>query len=88
MAVGPRDALRLIRRYEREGFETFLDIPYGYAALAYNAAGDADEARKYAELAKSVLYANGMPDGHNLTTWRQLAEDPRAHWSWRKRVDD
>jgi hypothetical protein len=83
----PRDALALIRLYERHGFQAFLDVPYGHAALAYNSVGDAEQAQKYARLATKTARSNGIANKFEITAWEQLAKNPRRHWSWLKRVN-
>ena len=84
--VGPKDAVRLIKRYKLAGLQAFLDIPYGHAALAFSAVGDEEKARRYAQLATEKLIINGIPLASNWSTWRELAEDPTGHWSWRRRA--
>jgi hypothetical protein len=69
-----------------EGLEGFMDIAYGFAALAYSAVGDADMAVVYAEKAKEAIL---MKDGKwtlNFGVWREFVGDVRGHWSWRRRV--
>ena len=82
------DALNLIMLYRQEGLESFLDVAYGYAALAYNAVGNVREAQRYARLAIAVLLSNGVTEGPNYTAWEELARSPVDHWSWRRRDED
>ncbi|KAF1999530.1 SET domain-containing protein [Amniculicola lignicola CBS 123094] len=82
----PEMAENLIDLYRKEGLEGFLDIPYGYAALAYNAVGNTKVAEKYAHAAKAAIL---MKDGqwtNNLKIWNKLLENPKDHWSYRYRV--
>jgi len=61
-----------------------MDIPYGFAALAYNAVGDTKTAVRYAKLAEEAVL---MKDGEwapNLKIWRELEREPRKHWSFRR----
>ena len=74
----------MIQLYEQEGFEAFMDLPYLYAALAYNAVGDSRMAMTYAELALQILHANDLGNGTNRAVLEGLAQNPEGHWSWRK----
>ncbi|KAF2260855.1 SET domain-containing protein [Lojkania enalia] len=81
----PKLAEKLIQLYRKEGLEGFLDVPYGFAALAYNAVGDAKRAEKYAQQAREIIL---MKDGKwtpNMQLWSELLRDPRAHWSYGRR---
>jgi hypothetical protein len=82
----PSDARRLIASYKQQGFEVFLDVAYGLAALAYNAVGREKEAKRFADLAARVLWFNGMAEGEAFREWRSFADKPSAHWSWRRRL--
>ena len=84
----PDDALRLIRLYKREGFDTFLYIPYRHAALAYNAVGDTNKAQKYAALAANLMVFDGLEEDPDFKLCQELLLNPWRHWSWRKRVDE
>ncbi|OAK99029.1 hypothetical protein IQ06DRAFT_225694, partial [Phaeosphaeriaceae sp. SRC1lsM3a] len=82
----PELAELLLRMYRDEGLEGFMDVPYGFAALAYNAAGDDVGAVKYATKAKEAVL---MKDGRwsaNLRIWEEMLADVRGHWSWRRRL--
>ena len=82
----PKLAEKLLQLYRKEGLEGFLDIPYGFAALAYNAAGKHKEAEKYATKAKEAIL---MKDGlwsPNLGIWNELLQDPKKHWSYNRRI--
>jgi len=73
--------------YETEGLHGFMDIPYGFAALTYNAVGKSDKATEYAEKA---LRAVRMKDGdttRNGDIWKEFLDGgAQEHWSYRKRV--
>jgi hypothetical protein len=75
----------LIALYQEDGLDAFLDGPYGRLVLAHSAAGDADEVKRYAQLAAGVLGAQTGVDEDNsaLGDWRALAKDPMAHASFR-----
>ncbi|EOA82339.1 uncharacterized protein SETTUDRAFT_96933 [Exserohilum turcica Et28A] len=85
-AGSPEMAEHLLTLYEEEGLEGFMDMAYGFAALAYSAVGDANMAMLYAEKAKEAIL---MKDGkwtRNLAIWDSLMEDLQEHWSWRRRL--
>jgi hypothetical protein len=82
----PELADQLLRLHQDEGLEGFMDVAYGFAALAYSAAGDEARAVGFAEKAKEAIL---MKDGRwstNLRIWEELLEDVKAHWSWRRRM--
>jgi hypothetical protein len=82
----PALAEQLLQLHRDEGLEGFMDVAYGFAALAYNAAGDEEIAVEYAQKAKQAVL---MKDGRwsaNLKIWEELLSDVRGHWSWRRRV--
>ena len=81
----PKKAEKLIQLYRKEGLEGFLDIAYGYAALAYNAVGDAAKANKFAKLAAEALNFKEGPNGRDMEMWKELTANPKHHWSWRWR---
>ncbi|KAF2680049.1 hypothetical protein K458DRAFT_312782, partial [Lentithecium fluviatile CBS 122367] len=86
LSSAPAATERLLQLYREEGLEGFMDIPYGFAALAYNAVGDTEMARKYAELAEEAVL---MKDGEwapNLRIWREVKGKPEGHWSYRRGV--
>lgn len=64
----------------------FLETPYGYASLAYNAIGDKRGARKFAALAKEAGVIKDGPRNINTALWGSMLERPEGHWSWRHRV--
>ncbi|KAF2832792.1 hypothetical protein CC86DRAFT_450677 [Ophiobolus disseminans] len=82
----PTLAKELLQLHRDEGLEGFMDVAYGFTALAYNAVGDAHGARYYAEKAwEAVLMKDGMWSA-NLRIWEEMLRDVGAHWSWRRRV--
>ncbi|KAH7110872.1 hypothetical protein B0J11DRAFT_586076 [Dendryphion nanum] len=82
----PKLAEKLLQMYRKEGLEGFLDMPYGFASLAYNAVGDSGKAEKYAELAKEIILIKDGPWTPNLQIWKDMLKDSKAHWSYRRRV--
>ena len=83
----PKMAEKMLQLYRKEGLEGFLDIPYGFAALAYNAIGESKKAEKYAKLAREAIL---MKDGSwtpSLQLWNELLKDPKKHWSYRRRLE-
>jgi hypothetical protein len=82
----PEMAEELLQLHRDEGLEGFMDVAYGFAALAYSAVGDEPSAIKYAEKARGAIL---MKDGRwsaNLRIWEEMLGDVRAHWSWRRRL--
>jgi len=78
----PEKAERLVNLYKQDGLDGFLDAAYGYAALTYNAVGDAEQARQYAGLAaESVIMRYGRA-AIDLGMWKEVEEWPEGHWSW------
>ncbi|KAF1956303.1 hypothetical protein CC80DRAFT_413401, partial [Byssothecium circinans] len=82
----PSVAEELLQMYRDEGLEGFMDIPYGFAALAYNAVGDTKKATIYAEKAQELILMKDGPWTPNLQIWRELLKDPRSHWSYKRRL--
>jgi hypothetical protein len=69
-----------------EGLEGFMDMAYGFAALAYSAVGDEEGAVEYARRARqAVLMKDGRWSG-NLRIWEEMLRGVRGHWSWKRRV--
>ncbi|KAJ0159974.1 SET domain-containing protein 5 [Colletotrichum tanaceti] len=56
------------------------------AALNYNSLGMEEEAVEYARLAEEQLLLEGGPRSKPAGDMRSLSRDPRAHYSWRRRV--
>jgi hypothetical protein len=82
----PELAEQLLRLHRDEGLEGFMDLAYGFAALAYSAVGDEEMAIEYAGKAKeAILMKDGRWSG-NLRIWEEVLEDVRGHWSWMRRV--
>lgn len=82
----PQVAENLLQLYRDEGLEGFMDVAYGFTALAYSAAGDAAGALEYAKKAKeAVLMKDGLWSP-NLQIWEEMLADLKGHWSWRRRT--
>jgi hypothetical protein len=82
----PKVAEQLLQLYRDEGLEGFMDVAYGFAALAYSAASDEVGAIKYAGMAKEAIL---MKDGlwsENLKIWEEMLADVKGHWSWGRRL--
>lgn len=79
-------AEELLDLHRNEGLEGFMDIAYGFAALAYSAVGDEGQARKYAEKAKEAILMKDGKWSENYKIWEEMLGNVKAHWSWRRRV--
>lgn len=79
-------AERLVRVFVQEGLEGFLDVPYGFAALAWNAVGEAGEARRWAAEAKRAVLMKDGRGSDALKIWESLLSDAEGHWSYRQRL--
>jgi hypothetical protein len=79
-------AEQLLDLHRAEGLEGFMDVAYGFAALAYSSVGDELNAVKFAEKAREAVL---MKDGRwapNLVIWEEVIAGPGGHWSWKRRV--
>lgn len=85
-AATPDMAERIIELYRSEGLDGFLDIPYGFAALAYNAIGDCKRAENYAKLAQEAILLKDGPWTRNMDIWTELLREPEKHWSYKRRL--
>jgi hypothetical protein len=77
---------QLLSLYRQQGLQGFLDVPYGFAALAYNAVGESEKAAEYAEMAKESILMKDGAWSRNLGLWNELLEGPEKHWSYRRRL--
>ncbi|KAG9233383.1 hypothetical protein BJ875DRAFT_512278, partial [Amylocarpus encephaloides] len=80
------DAMELIGLYKNQGLDSFLDLPYGFASLAYNSFGDARRAIRYARLAAEATEMKFGPGAADINLWQRIMEEPEKHWSWRYRM--
>lgn len=82
----PSMADELLQIHRDEGLEGFMDVAYGFAALAYNAVGDVDMGRMYAGKAKEAILRKDGRWAPNLRIWNAVLEDAEGHWSFRRRL--
>lgn len=83
---GPELAQELLGIYLDEGLEGFMDVPYGFAALAFNAVRDDETAVEYAKRAKELILLKDGEWAPNLAMMEDILRDPRAHWSFGRRL--
>ena len=79
-------AEELLALYRQQGLEGFMDMAYGFAALAYSAVGDKEKALGYAEKAQEAIV---MKDGvwtANWRVWEEFRGGVEGHWSWKRRA--
>ncbi|KAF2622128.1 SET domain-containing protein [Macroventuria anomochaeta] len=84
--AGPEMAEELVQMYVQEGLEGFLDVPFGFAALACNAVGTVEEARVWAAKARSAVLMKDGKGADALRIWNSLLSDAEGHWSFRRRL--
>lgn len=84
--ASPEMAAKLIQLYEAEGLQGFLDVPYGFKALADNAVGDTERAQVWAGRAREAVLMKDRRGAEALGIWTQIIEDAEGHWSWRRRL--
>ena len=84
--ASPAMAQQLLALYRSEGLEGFMDMAYGFAALAYSAVGDASKAIMYAEKAREAILMKDGKAAANLGFWDGFMGDLQGHWSWRRRL--
>ncbi|KAI1435187.1 SET domain-containing protein [Xylaria sp. CBS 124048] len=71
--------------HEEEGLSAQLGSAYTRAALNFALFGDEEQTRIYALKAAEQLSIEKGPESEDAHTMRNLAADPRTHWSWGKR---
>lgn len=76
-------AKRLVKLYKEEGLETKLAKAYEAAAIAFNYLGYYKRAQKHAELSRLAWIVEDGPDSNRAVAMRILAQDPKAHYSFR-----
>ncbi|KAF1924496.1 SET domain-containing protein, partial [Didymella exigua CBS 183.55] len=81
----PELARQLVDLYEEEGLQGFMDVPYGFAALACNAVGQSAEARAWAGRARDAVLGKDGTGAAALRIWDSLLGDAERHWSYRRR---
>lgn len=77
---------RVLRLYEEERLHAKAHGAYVLAALNYSLFGNAKKAKQLAELAAETGIIEFGPDAGDVKAMRSLANNPKQHWSWRKRV--
>jgi hypothetical protein len=82
----PELAAQLLRIYRGEGLEGFMDLAYGFAALAYSAVGNEKLAIEFAGNAKEAILMKDGRWSENLRIWEEMLGDVRGHWSWMRRL--
>ncbi|KAF1841084.1 uncharacterized protein K460DRAFT_295251, partial [Cucurbitaria berberidis CBS 394.84] len=79
----PAMAEKLMQLHRNEGLEGFMDVAYGFTALAYNTVGDSKKAVQFAKKAKEAVLMKDGKWAPNLGVWNELLADPKKHWSYR-----
>jgi len=85
-AVDAADAMIATNEFERQW--TNMGEPLVHAAMAHSAAGHLERARAYGRRAVQAAF---MEDGYfhpDNDPVKELADDPRTHWTWKMRVKD
>ncbi|KAL5114689.1 hypothetical protein ACEQ8H_007423 [Pleosporales sp. CAS-2024a] len=82
----PEIAEQNLQLHRDEGLEGFMDIAYGFAALAYSAAGDKAGATSYAQKARQAILMKDGSWSANYRIWEDMLKDVHAHWSWQRRM--
>ncbi|KEF56654.1 uncharacterized protein A1O9_06843 [Exophiala aquamarina CBS 119918] len=80
-----KKAERLIKIYQDEGLDGYIDPAYCHAALTYNSVGGLRGAQKYIKLALEANKLRLGPTASDLGACNGMAENPQGHWSWRMR---
>lgn len=75
-----------MKLHRDEGLEGFMDVAYGFAALAYNAVGDSKKAVLFAEKAREAILMKDGKWAPNLRLWNEVLADPKEHWSHKRRL--
>jgi len=80
-------AERLVKLYQDQGLDGYLDPAYCYAALMYSSVGSVKGARKYVDLAVEAIELRLASDANqeDLRVWKEMRRDPSRHWSWKAR---
>lgn len=77
---------RYIGLFRTERLEAKMFGAYTTAALNYNLLGKDKKAREYAQLAVEAGLLENGPGAADVTAMTELAEDPRKHFTWRRRL--
>jgi hypothetical protein len=73
---------QLLALYKKERLEFKIAGAYTLAALSYNMFGKLGMARKYARQSVEAGLLESGPDALDVREMRDLADDPKSHWSW------
>ncbi|KAK0630248.1 hypothetical protein B0T17DRAFT_615929 [Bombardia bombarda] len=80
--ISPEMGADLVKLYRDERLFTYLGHAYTRAALIYSMFGDEGKTREHAAQAAEALSREVGPQAKDADAMRELASDPRAHWSW------
>lgn len=78
---------RLLELYERERLHVKMHGAHVLAALNYNLFGEAESAKKHADLAILAGIVEFGPDADDVKAMQELARDPVSHFTWKKRLE-
>lgn len=79
----------LLALYEQEGLRHgHAANAYVLAALNFNSLGRAEKARQYASLGLEQSLLQAGPWGDDVAVLLDVLREPRAHWSWRRRLGE
>ena len=84
--TGVDDAFKLVRLYQEEGLDGFLDTAYAHVALAYNSLGNAQRAKEYAKLTIDAMILADAITPSQRKMWKEFMDRPQEHWSWQRRM--
>ncbi|KAI8633786.1 hypothetical protein F5Y19DRAFT_471041 [Xylariaceae sp. FL1651] len=85
LKVTAETGVEFTRLHEEEGLYAHLGSAYTRAALNFALFGDEERARKYAQKAAEEMSIEMGPESGDARAMRNLADNPRAHWTWGKR---
>ncbi|KAL2271348.1 hypothetical protein VTJ83DRAFT_719 [Remersonia thermophila] len=80
--IRPEMGAKLVELYLAERLDAYLSPAYTRAALIYSMFGNEERAREYAREAAAALERETGPYARDLESMRELAENPKRHWSW------
>ncbi|KAK4193212.1 hypothetical protein QBC35DRAFT_468890 [Podospora australis] len=80
--IKPEMAGKLVQLYLDERLHAYLAPTYTRAALIYSMFGNEEKARELATEAVGALTREYGAHAKDIPSMRQLAENPKGHWSW------
>jgi hypothetical protein len=84
-----RDVEELVKLYEDEGLQAFMDRAYEYAALAYASKASMRGVKKYAKLAReAVLLRYRVGRETQVEMWEQVERNPEGWSAWKRRKSE